>query len=513
MERSGKKMILKPIQISKKLDGNGEEEAMLLSPASRMFHEPDYNVYVLAIMGWKIPIDVDSMKVVLQSKMLKHPRFSSLQVMDETDGGRNMRWIPTTVNIDDHIVVPQIAHNNLDTDKLVEDYISSLSTTTVDMSKPLWDFHVLNVKTSHAEATSVFRIHHSIGDGTALMSLLLSCFRTISDPNSLPTLPISSSSKNKSNLSSNKKSIHLDKDGSTSESLMWQYLVKLWLFIKLLFNTVVDVLLFIATALFLKDSQSPFTATRGYKSSTRQRYIYRTVNLDDIKFIKNLTNATVNDVVVGITQATMSRYIHRRYEVEGKRKFPLDGMRCRANVIVNLRPALGVQAISEMIEKNVPVIQGNSFGFVIMPLTIAQFSNPLDYVRKSKTLMDRKKHSLESLCTFYALQLFIKFFGFKGAAKLAQRVPFQTTLAFSNVIGPVEEISCAGHPLVFVAPTCSGYPTGIMVHVCSYAKKLTFAIAADEGIIPDLNQLGDDFVDSFMLIKEAALTKLRTKVD
>uniref|UniRef100_M0ZGJ1 O-acyltransferase WSD1 C-terminal domain-containing protein n=1 Tax=Solanum tuberosum TaxID=4113 RepID=M0ZGJ1_SOLTU len=143
-------------------------------------------------------------------------------------------------------------------------------------------------------------------------------------------------------------------------------------------------------------------------------------------------------------------------------------MRCRANVIVNLRPALGVQAIAEMIEKNVAVIQGNCFGFVLIPLSIGESENPLDYVHKAKTSMDRKKHSLESQCTFYASQLFLKLFGFKG----------------------------------------------IMVHVCSYANKLTFTIAVDEGIIPDLKQLGDDFIQSFMLIKEAAHhTKLATKLD
>lgn len=497
--QSGKKnMSLKPLGIiSKNLDEG--EEAMLLSPSSRMFHEPNYNVYVFAIMGWKVPINVDSIKTELQSKMLKHPRFSSLQVMDESDGGGNMRWIPTTVNIDDHVIVPQLADNNVDKDELVEDYISNLSTTNVDMSKPLWDFHILNVKTCHAEATSVFRIHHSIGDGVALMSFLLSCFRTTSDPTCLPKLPVfSSASKDKSTKNRKKN--------------LWQFLVKLWFLIKLLFNTIVDVLLFIATALFLKDSQTPFTTTQGFNASARQRYIYRTISLDDIKFIKDVTNAKVNDVVLGITQAALSRYIHRRY---GKGKFSLEGMRCRANVIVNLRPALGVQAIAEMIEKNVAVIQGNCFGFVLIPLSIAQSENPLDYVYKAKTSMDRKKHSLESQCTFYASQLFLNLFGFKGAAKLTQRVTSQTTLALSNVIGPREEISCAGHPLEFVAPTCSGYPTGIMVHVCSYANKLTFTIAVDEGIIPDLKQLGDDFIQSFMLIKEAAAhhTKLASKLD
>lgn len=77
-----RKMSVKPLRIiSNTSNLNGEKEAaMLLSPSSRMFHEPSYNVYVLAIMGWKVTMNIDSIKTELQSKMLKHPRFSSLQV-------------------------------------------------------------------------------------------------------------------------------------------------------------------------------------------------------------------------------------------------------------------------------------------------------------------------------------------------------------------------------------------------------------------------------------------------
>ncbi|XP_060212140.1 wax ester synthase/diacylglycerol acyltransferase 5-like [Lycium barbarum] len=448
MERGGEKIILKPIRISKNF--NEEKEAILLSPPTRMFHEPNYNVYIVAIMGWKVPIEVDAIKAEIQRKLLKHPRFSSLQVMDESAGRGEMRWVPTTVNIDDHIIVPQIADDKMDTDKLVEEYISNLSTTTIDMSKPLWDFHALNVKTSQAKATSISRIHHSLGDGVSLMSLLLSCFWTISDPSYLPTLPVSSSSKDKSNLSiSNREDIW---------SSIWQYLVKLWLLVKLLFNTVVDVLLITTTTLFLKDSQSPFMVAHR---SNRQRFIYRTVSFDDIKFVKSATNT----------------------------------------------------AVAEMVEENATVIQGNCFGFAIIPLTLAQLKSPLDYVRKGKIAMDRKKHSLETGCTFYILQLILKFFGSRGATRLAERILSQTTLIFSNVAGPLEEVSLAGHPLTFLAPTCYGHPTGLMIHACSYAKKLTFVMAVDGEIIPNPNQLGDDFVGSFMHIKEAALSKLRTKVD
>lgn len=82
MECGGKKMVLKPIRTSKKFDDDDEEEeAVLLSPGSRMFHEPNFNIHIVAIMGWKIPLDIDSLKAQLLSKLLKHPRFSSLQVI------------------------------------------------------------------------------------------------------------------------------------------------------------------------------------------------------------------------------------------------------------------------------------------------------------------------------------------------------------------------------------------------------------------------------------------------
>ncbi|KAK1554420.1 hypothetical protein Q3G72_011858 [Acer saccharum] len=41
------------------------------------------------------------------------------------------------------------------------------------MSTPMWDLHLLNLKTSNAETVAVLCVHHSLGDGTSLMSLFL----------------------------------------------------------------------------------------------------------------------------------------------------------------------------------------------------------------------------------------------------------------------------------------------------------------------------------------------------
>ena len=57
----------------------GEEEPV--SPAGCMFHEPNFNVHVLAIMGSKYKIQPEIAKANIPNTLLKHPRFSSLLVM------------------------------------------------------------------------------------------------------------------------------------------------------------------------------------------------------------------------------------------------------------------------------------------------------------------------------------------------------------------------------------------------------------------------------------------------
>nr|GFC15830.1 O-acyltransferase WSD1-like [Tanacetum cinerariifolium] len=93
------------------------------------------------------------------------------------------------VNIDDHVIIAKLDPNMESPDKFIEDYISNLSISPMKNMKPLWDLHILDVKTQETEGTCIFRFHHSLGDGISLMNLLLSCTRKVSDPEALPTLP------------------------------------------------------------------------------------------------------------------------------------------------------------------------------------------------------------------------------------------------------------------------------------------------------------------------------------
>ncbi|XP_062088929.1 wax ester synthase/diacylglycerol acyltransferase 11-like [Humulus lupulus] len=307
-----RKQVLKPIKTKVRYDGQycwDDNKKILLeepvSPAGRLFNEPNFNVHILAIMGSKIKIDLEYAKQKYVQTLLKHPRFSSLQVVDEKDGGK-MKWVRTEVDLERHVIVPKIEPNmEISPDKFLENYIYELTKTNllVDRSKPLWDVHILNVKTNDAEGVVVFRIHHSLGDGISLMSLLLACTRQIDNPEALPTLP--------TKKRNNKEIIRSTSTFNTTCCNYYWFLIiiiqGLWWVVQLFWNTAVDVFLFLATALFLKDTHTPLRGPPGSEHNPR-RIVFRIVSFDDIKLVKNAMNTTVNDVAVGITQAGLSRY-------------------------------------------------------------------------------------------------------------------------------------------------------------------------------------------------------------
>ena len=184
---------------------------------------------------------------------------------------KKKRWTRTIVNLEDHVIIPDLDPDTDFPDQFVENYISNLTTTPMDLSKPLWELHLLNIKTSDAEAVGVFRIHHSMGDGASLISLLLACTRKTSDPEALPSVP-------------GQKRV-----GSTNSGRFWWFLLAIWSVLRLIWNTLVDVLLFVVTILFFKDTKTPIKGGLGVEQNIK-KFVHRTVSLDDIKLVKNAMN-------------------------------------------------------------------------------------------------------------------------------------------------------------------------------------------------------------------------------
>ncbi|MCO5612232.1 hypothetical protein L7F22_066496 [Adiantum nelumboides] len=206
-----------------------------VTPAGRAFLDPSF---ILVILGSKDPINIDALKSGLRETIIKHKRFSS--IIRKSDKGK-LIWEPTSVNLDEHII---IAGGDRSSATFVEDYVAQLAQAPpLNASRLLFEFHVLRAKLGDAVENTVLRVHHALGDGTSLMSLLLACTRKAEDPSLLPTLPTQ---------------VYMRQ---TKMSTWKALLLLMWSFLLILWYTFLDVCTFVATSLWLEDSQTPLKGT------------------------------------------------------------------------------------------------------------------------------------------------------------------------------------------------------------------------------------------------------------
>lgn len=461
-------------------DSTAEKEPV--TPTARLMEA----VYIVVTIGLGSPLDLPVFSAHMTSGLPRYSRFQSIQVTDGSKDG-NPRWERVKVKVEDHIIVPTLDPVAVAAgpDKAVEDYVASLSTLPMDRSRPLWEFHFLNFPTSEATSTAVIRVHHSLGDGMSLMKLLLSS----AEPTRLPAMP---------KQPKRTGAIYAPRPRSPGAlpflGWVWSYFVLAW-------NTMVDVALFVATIMFLRDPDTLFKRSDDTVLNPRRRFVHRSLSLDDVKFIKNAINCTVNDVLVGATSAALSRYYFRKSGNTSTERICL-----RSVLLVNLRPTHSLQTDVNMIEsdKSNDVAWGNQLGYIILPFHLVMHDDLLAYVRKAKKTLDRKKSSLEVVFTCKMSEFFLKMFGLKAGAFIFRRMFANTTIAFSNMIGPAEQTKWCGHPVVFIAPSVYGSPQALIVHYQSYGSTIKVILSVDEEIFPDYSQLLDDFADSFGRIKDAA---------
>jgi hypothetical protein len=214
------------------------------------------------------------------------------------------------VNLDDHIIVPDLdaaAAIEANPHKILEDYVSSLSTLPMDKSRPLWELHLLDFPTSEAASAAVFRINHALGDGTSLISLLLACTRSADDPKALPVMPsaMPSPAGRKGQRPSYGASPPPAWSAGTMAFSAWAMSCVL-----LAWHTIADVVSFVALALdLIRDPRTVFTGVKGVELR-RKRFVSRGLSLVDVKHVKNALGCVrdVNVLMNSVQYMVLSLY-------------------------------------------------------------------------------------------------------------------------------------------------------------------------------------------------------------
>ncbi|CAN4112183.1 unnamed protein product [Withania somnifera] len=449
-----------------------------LTPAGRLFVQPVMDQVINCAFSVDDLIDVDAFKTETNNSILvKHPRFCSIMVKDSC--GRE-RWRKTEVNVDDHFIIrgePLTDDPSISDEDVVNDYLADLSVSTpLSFTKPLWEFHLLL-----AHKCVVLRIHHALGDGISLMSMVMSCCRRADDPNQRPSAyGMGTSSSN-----------------TTNNRNIWSLLKKL---LKVIWYTLVFVIEFGLRCLWLKDKRTAISGGAGVELWPRKVATAK-FKIDDMKTVKKaIANVTINDVLFGIISCGLSRYLDLRSPKALK-----EGLQITGIAMINLRKQSGLQDLSKLMNSKSGARWGNKFGMLLLPVYYCNGrSDPLQFVKRAKAMLDKKKLSLEGPCSYKIGDLIMSFFGAKLAGLLNYRIVSNTTFTISNVIGPQEDITFGGNHISSVRVTSSALPHAITMHMVSYAGMADMQILVAKDIIPDPKVLAKCFQDALQEMKEAA---------
>nr|GMC78414.1 O-acyltransferase WSD1-like [Ipomoea batatas] len=378
----------------------------------------------------------------------------------------------------------------------VNDFLADLAVSSpLDSDKPLWEFHLLV-----AHNCAVLRLHHSLGDGVSLMSMFLSCCRRVDDPDLPPVIAGLGTSSD------------YRRRGKRSWSIIR--------FFKVLWYTTVYVLKFVLRILWVKDKRTALSGGAGVELWPR-KLASATFILEDIKTVKSaVPDATINDVLFGIISCGLFRYLEMRSS-----RALLEGLSMTGVAMVNLRPQAGLQvyALSNLLHsQNQEMTKlmngesgsrwGNKFGIILLPINYHKgVKDPLQFVKRAKAMIDKKKLSLEALCSYKLRDLVMSSLGAKIASSLSYRIVCNTTFTISNVIGPREQVTIAGNPIDNLRVTSTSLPHAITMHMVSYAGKIDMQILVAKDIIPDPKVLAGCFEQTLQGMKEAAQSIIETE--
>ncbi|KAA8524379.1 hypothetical protein F0562_010802 [Nyssa sinensis] len=225
-----------------------------------------------------------------------------------------------------------------------------------------------------------------------------------------------------------------------------------------------------------------------------------TFSLDDIKKIKANLPVTINDVITGIIFLGTRLYMQDT-------NHELSNTESTALVLLNTRNTGSYKSIKDMTKPNAEMPWGNHFAFLhisIPNLTKTEFSNPLDFVLKAHRLIKKKRNSAIVCLTARLLESLRKFKGPETTARYIHGILKNSSMGITNLIGPVEQMALANHPISGFYFSVVGAPQSLVVTMVSYVGKLRVSVGVEKGFM-DPCKFKSCIENAFQMIFKAAV--------
>ena len=416
----------------------------------RMDH-PTNLMVVSALLSFDRPLDWERLLETIENRLLVFDRFRQRVV----ERGRVLRrrvWEEDPFfDLSTHVrryALPAPAD-----ERTLREVVGRLVSTPLHPEMPLWQLHLIEGK--RGGETLLVRVHHAVGDGMALMRVLLSL--TGDDD----------AGGNRRGKRVGEATDESPEHGGLATMLADGIdLLRPARLLELAGRGVDGVG---AAGHILLRSADPETALKGELGVEKRVAWSDEVPLETIKEIGRVSGCTVNDVLLAAVSGAARGYLGDQEATD-----------VHAAVPVDLR------------DPSEPLSLGNRFGLVFVSLPVS-VDDPLERLFEVRRRMDELKASPEA---GLALKI-LAGLGLTSAEvqkALVEFVGAKTTAVITNVPGPREPVRLAGaemRSMMFWVPM-SGR-VGLGVSLLSYAGGVRLGIATDAGLVPDPERLVAEF--------------------
>lgn len=450
--------------------------------------EPTNLMMITGVTLFDVPVTLPEIRTLIERRLLPIPRFRHLVVPGAKRGRHAWRPDPN-FDLDAHLREEPLPAPGDDT--ALREVVSLRMSEPMDFSRPLWMVHV--VQGYSGGGALIWRMHHCIGDGIALMLVLLSLTEMASgeptaeapadldsvEPDRLMESPLRALFM-EDDLDPEEAKGHLQKVMPESVKLLTRPAEKIaslnrWQ------KGGASVPAFSRMALLPPD---PKTVFKGRLGVGKRAAWSDAISMADVKMLRQALGGTVNDILTSAVAGGLRRYLESRGE---KSK----GLNFRAIVPVSLRP------LEEMASL------GNQFGLVFLSLPVG-IEDPVNRLAVLRKRMNKIKRSFQPVVALKILHLL----GASpvGFQKLVTRIfGSKGTAVMTNVPGPRERLYMAGKAMrgfMFWVPQSARLGMGISI--ASYAGEVRLGIATDQGLVPDPEGIIDGFHQEFEAMKNIA---------
>ena len=413
---------------------------------------PTNLMMITGVMVFDEPFAFEQLEALLRERLLKQRRFRQRVVESR---------LPLVVphweddpHFDLRAHIHRVALPSPGDQAALQEMVSDLMSTPLDRSKPLWQLHL--VEGYGKGCAIVTRIHHCMGDGVALVRVLLE----LTDEGtgvSLQAVGVPATHFIKT-------PVDMARHAAEQAATLGKLLIL---------------------------PSDPKTSLRGPLGTSKRAAWSGPVNLGRVKWIAKGLGAKVNDVLVGALVGALRSYLEDHGGLPG-------GAEIRAMVPVYMQGHSGGEAS-----------HGNHFGLVFLPLPLG-ITEPLACIAAVKERMDAIKGSAEATVALNVL-------GAMGVASTElEHVGLdiftrKATVMVTNVPGPPATLHMAEHALrqVLVWAPVSG-ALGLSVSMLSYAGEVRVGVASDAGLVANPEVIVQAFEKSLAQVEAAATLALST---